>query len=96
MLHPLDITLYDIVFSAGTAAVVVTQHLAHYLVLDGRQLVQDEQGVASSQDVQDQVNMDPHLGICQWAFHFIASSSVFSIPSLTVIKIRKELKWLLP
>ena len=60
--HPLDIALDDIVFSAGTATVAVPQHLAHYLVLDGSQLVQDEEGVASSKDVQDQVNMDQHLG----------------------------------
>ena len=52
MLHPVDITLDHIVFSAGTAAVVVAQHLAHYLVLDGRQLVQDEEGVAGRKEVQ--------------------------------------------
>ena len=54
VLHPLQVALQHVVLPAGTATVVLpAQHLAHQLVLDLGQLVQDQEGVSGGGQEED-------------------------------------------
>ena len=55
VLHPLQVALQHVVLPAGTAAVVLpAQHLAHQLVLDLGQLVQDQEGVSADGEQEEE------------------------------------------